>query len=175
MRYRRPFERRPSAPSSRLSGALLLAALIVSGAILLQQLKPPHIAEGAVRVVDGDTLHLAGEDIRLKGIDAPELHQDCERQGRPWRCGEAAKEALVSTIAGRPVSCRIEGRDRYGRGLGRCTAGGQDLGAALVSAGFAVAFGDYEREEDAARSRTAGVWAGSFERPSAWRREHQRP
>ena len=128
-----------------------------------------------MRVVDGDTLHVGGEDIRLKGIDAPELHQDCERQGEPWRCGEAAREALVKAIGGRPVQCRIEGRDRYGRGLAQCAAGGEDLGAALVTAGLAVAFGAYEAEENAARARGAGLWAGRFERPSAWRREHPRP
>jgi endonuclease YncB( thermonuclease family) len=32
---------------------------------------------GLATVIDGDTLVIAGERIRLEGIDAPELHQDC--------------------------------------------------------------------------------------------------
>ena len=30
---------------------------------------------GPVRVIDGDTIHIAGERIRLHGIDAPEKDQ----------------------------------------------------------------------------------------------------
>jgi endonuclease YncB( thermonuclease family) len=33
------------------------------------------------RVVDGNSLKLAGEDIRLIGIDAPEGSQICQRAG----------------------------------------------------------------------------------------------
>ena len=56
---------------NRLAQALILAAFLAAGAMLLQP--EGRLTEGVVQIVDGDTLRLAGEDIRLKDIDAPEL------------------------------------------------------------------------------------------------------
>ena len=41
---------------------------------------------GPATVVDGDTIVVAGERVRLEGVDAPELHQACTAYGRegPW-------------------------------------------------------------------------------------------
>jgi endonuclease YncB( thermonuclease family) len=114
-----------------------------------------------------------GEELRLKGIDAPELGQLCHREGRPWRCGLAAKAALEREIRG-VVSCVGRGRDRYGRALVTCRAGGADIAAALARGGMALAYGGYEREEAEARDARRGVWASSFERPEDWRRAHPR-
>ncbi len=55
------------------------------------------IAGGAF-VIDGDTLTVAGQRIRLYGIDAPEFHQLCQRDGEPWRCGQAATVALTAGL-----------------------------------------------------------------------------
>jgi endonuclease YncB( thermonuclease family) len=129
--------------------------------------------EGAVHVVDGDSLRLGGTDIRLKGIDAPELHQTCRRAGRPYACGQVAREGLLALVSHRRVRCRVTGRDRYGRSLARCEASAADLGATLVGQGLAVSYGDYAREEASARSRSAGLWAGEFERPDLWRRRQR--
>jgi len=156
----------------RLGVWLLVIAAVALGAFVL----PPRgrAVEGDAAVVDGDSLRMGGVDIRLKGIDAPELRQSCSRGGRHYRCGETAKAALSAKIAGRDLSCRIEGRDRYGRSLARCSVAGEDLGAWLVREGIAVGYRDYEAEEDQARRRGAGLWAGEFQRPSAWRQEHMR-
>lgn len=170
---RRPPGRPGPAGRSGLGPVLLLAALVVSAAVLMK--REDSVREGSVRVVDGDSLRLGETEIRLKGIDAPELHQTCERSGRPYRCGESARAALAERIGGRPVHCSVSGRDRYGRDLARCSVGGEDLGAFMVHAGWAVAYGDYAAEEGEARSRQAGLWAGPFERPSEWRQEHPRP
>lgn len=130
---------------------------------------------GAVRVIDGDTLAMGERRIRLEGIDAPERSQFCERDGRPWPCGDAARTALVRRVEGRTVRCDVRGRDRYGRDLARCSVGGEDLGGWLVDQGLAQAYRrystDYVAQEDAARARRAGAWAGSFEAPEAWRRQ----
>ena len=60
---------------------------------------------GLARVVDGDTIWIGEAKIRLWGIDAPESGQTCHRDGQPWRCGEAATEALRRLI-GDPRECR---------------------------------------------------------------------
>src|SRR5919197_5240723 len=61
---------------------------------------------GRARVVDGDSLDLGGERIRLYGIDAPEGRQSCnDIAGRPYACGRDASRALAAAIAGRRVTC----------------------------------------------------------------------
>lgn len=129
---------------------------------------------GAPRVVDGDSLWVAGVEIRLYGIDAPEHSQTCVRGGRHWACGQEAGDALRRAVAGREVSCRARDRDRYGRTVAICLAAGLDLGAAMVKGGMAVSYGAYEADEREARDARRGIWASSFERPAAWRAAHPR-
>jgi endonuclease YncB( thermonuclease family) len=153
--------------------ALLLAFGLAAGAT--QLLRPPErYVEGVARVIDGDSLVIAGVPIRLKGIDAPELRQTCRRDSRPYPCGETARTALAEAIAGRPVFCRVAGRDRYARALAHCSVAGEDLGALLIGRGLAVGYGSYEREERLARQRSLGLWSAEFELPSDWRRANPR-
>ena len=127
---------------------------------------------GAAVVNDGDTITIAGEKIRLRGIDAPEYSQTCMRAGIKYACGREAREALRKLIGGQPVACAGWQRDRYGRLLGECQAGQTDLNRSLVEQGWAVAFGGYETEEDSARRAGRGLWAGDFDRPRQWRDTH---
>ena len=156
--------------SGALIDTLLLIGLVAGAAWLLQ---PENVVTGIAMAVDGDSLRLDGKDIRLAGIDAPELHQTCLREGqRAYPCGEVARKALSEMIAGRLVTCRVSGRDRYRRRLASCEAGGEDVGAALVRRGYALAYGRYEGEEAAAREKRLELWSGSFEHPSQWRKAH---
>jgi len=149
---------------------LLLIGLIAVAAHLM---RPEDVVTGFASAVDGDSIRLGGDDIRIAGIDAPELRQTCLRDGLgPYPCGEAARKALSEMIAGRLVTCRVSGRDRYRRRLAACEAGGADVGAALVSRGYAVGYGRYESEEAAAREKKLELWSGPFERPSQWRKAH---
>ncbi|WP_375461603.1 thermonuclease family protein [uncultured Enterovirga sp.] len=159
----------------RRSGALdvVVALALAAGLVALSLWIRGEDVSGPVRVVDGDSLDLDGRRIRLKGIDAPELGQTCERRGGTYRCGEVAREALRDLTRGGPVTCRISGQDRYGRSLAICTSGENELGAVLVRRGLAVSYGAYEAEERDARSRHVGLWEGRFEIPSDWRREHR--
>jgi endonuclease YncB( thermonuclease family) len=151
--------------------AVLLFFLLAALAVRLED-KRTRVEQGAAFVVDGDTLDLGGRRIRLVGIDAPEYAQTCRRAGADYACGRLARQALVEAVAGRPVSCSGSRLDRYGRLLGDCRAGEVDLNRAQVAAGWAVAYGDFEAEERAARAAGLGLWAGEFERPQDWRRRH---
>src|SRR5918998_3445139 len=67
--------------------------------------RPDRDVAGAARVVDGDTLEVRGEKLRLQGIDAPELAQTCEAKGQPVPCGRLAAEHLDDLIGERTLSC----------------------------------------------------------------------
>src|SRR5512132_941539 len=62
---------------------------------------------GPATVIDGDTLVIAGERVRLQGIDAPELHQTCTAYGQEWPCGRTASDWLKAFLAGRTIECRV--------------------------------------------------------------------
>lgn len=130
----------------------------------------------ALRVIDGDTLAVRDERIRLFGIDAPEGDQICSRDGRPVQCGEEATAQLQALVANRQVFCKGVERDRYGRLVATCSVEGRDIGRHMVASGWAVAFsrysGDYLPDENAARAAGFGLWQGDFQRPEKWRKEH---
>jgi endonuclease YncB( thermonuclease family) len=128
---------------------------------------------GRYRVVDGDSLALAGMRLRLLGIDAPELSQICTRGGAPWRCGEAAKKRLASFVAAGHIACKGSRKDKYRRLLVTCFDGGLNINGEMVRLGMAVTFGDYEAEEKTARQGRLGLWASDFMRPIDWRRAHE--
>lgn len=130
---------------------------------------------GRASVVDGDTLELRDERLRLWGIDAPEARQTCERGGAVYRCGQEAANALDRYLDGRPITCTERDRDRYGRVVVQCSVAGRDLGAWMVRQGYAIRYTAYAGtaylpEETAARLARRGLWAGRFERPWEWRR-----
>ena len=89
-----------------------------------------------------------------------------------------ARDALVALIAGQPVECQPIDRDRYGRTVARCYAGGEDLGARMVSAGWAWAFTKYSLayvpREAWAAINGRGVHGHQCERPEQYRAEHRR-
>jgi endonuclease YncB( thermonuclease family) len=151
--------------------AAVLAVLAAAGWLVGRQ--TPQVA-GPARIIDGDSLVVAGVEIRLYGIDAPEYRQYCFRRGRPWPCGVEATRALRAMIANRSVACRAREQDRYRRTVAVCTAGEVDLGAAMVAAGHAVAYGAYDGEERAARDAKRGIWSSTFDRPATWRAKHPR-
>lgn len=125
--------------------------------------------EGRALAVDGDSLVLNGERLRLEGVDAPELYQTCLKDGAEWPCGREAHNALRRLIA-KGVICETMRLDRYDRSLARCISNGQDVAERLVTMGLAIDYGRFEAEAADAQRRRVGMWAGNFDDPQEWRR-----
>lgn len=136
------------------------------------------VYEGRVRVVDGDTLMIGQDRLRLEGVDAPELSQLCMLQSRPYRCGQHVAGALKDMIGRGRVRCVYRDWDpgrlaqQAGRAIVRCEYAGTDLGDWLVSRGLAVPYytSQYRSVGMRACERNLGLWAGAFTRPASYRR-----
>lgn len=131
-----------------------------------------------VNVIDGDTLVIGAEHVRLHGIDAPEREQTCRRaDGSSYACGRMAALHLRREIADHVPDCTGHYRDHYRRMIATCTVGGRDMAEAMVRAGWALdvarySGGRYAAAEAEARAAKRGIWEGSFAAPASWRREH---
>ena len=111
-------------------------------------------------VLDGDTLRLGDQVVRLEGISAPARGSVCHGTGQgDVDCGAAAANALASLVRGNAVDCAIHGHDDQGRPVGNCVAGGTRLSEALVRDGWARAdAADLRDPETLARAAGRGMW-----------------
>lgn len=130
---------------------------------------------GPARVVDGDTLVIGAQAIRVEGIDAPEDGQSCNRSnGGRWSCGAEATAALRA-LSAKGVRCVGSEFDAYERLIASCSAGDADIGKIMVLEGMALAYRRYSiryvADEEVARKASRGVWQGSFVEPWQWRKE----
>ena len=125
--------------------SILVATCIVLSAVVWACPLRADVS-GRARVIDGDSLKIGGTRVRLFGIDAPERGQSCRDRGQLWICGGLASVRLEERISGRKVVCVEKDRDRYGRIVAVCRAGGEDLNAWMVS------------EEAGAKAARVGVW-----------------
>ena len=98
------------------------------------------------------------------------------REGQPYACGSEATRALEALIGDQPVRCYGRSQDRYGRPLVTCWAGHSELNVDMVQRGRAVAeFSTmYQIDEALAQRQGVGAWAGTFQRPKDWRKQHPR-
>lgn len=133
--------------------------------------------EGVVsHVTDGDSLWVrpaAGAEaveVRLQGIDAPEICQ---------AFGPQARDALASRLLHRRVAVKSRARDQYQRTLAQVTVNGEDIGAWMVGRGYAWSYryrrdsGPYAALEQGARNAKLGLWAqGRAMRPAEFRKRH---
>jgi endonuclease YncB( thermonuclease family) len=108
---------------------------------------------GPAKGIDGDTFVVAGQMVRLHGIEAPELDQTFW-----WRvstCGTMSLAALEALIAGVRVRCEVVERDRHGRLVAKVfSPNGVDIGRRLASG--ALAYPRYSMDCGAAERLGAG-------------------
>ncbi|GEC34042.1 membrane protein [Sinorhizobium fredii USDA 205] len=89
-------------------------------------------------VVDGDTLYVAGEKIRVADIDTPETSEP--KCASEKALGERATERFIELVNAGAFEMRAwQGRDedQYGRKLRVLVRDGRSLGDILVSEGLA--------------------------------------
>ncbi|MCR9112233.1 MAG: thermonuclease family protein [Rhodobacteraceae bacterium] len=92
--------------------------------------KAPESVSGPARIIDGDSIVIKKTQIRLFGIDAPEIDH-------PY--GQKAKWALVKLCKGHKVRAEILEKDAHGRTVAKCyLEDGRDLSAEMVSLGLAI-------------------------------------
>jgi endonuclease YncB( thermonuclease family) len=174
----RPRRRRGYAGVAVVIAVLLLAACYSAIDVATTDRPDPTPARqivGAARVLDGDTIEIEGERIRLHGIDTAEDGQRCGlANGGTWDCAGAATARLRALTAGRTVACDVVDRDRYGRIVAGCRVGDTDVQEVLTREGLAWAYRQYSRAyvpaEEAARAARIGIWQGPAEAPWEWRR-----
>lgn len=132
-----------------------------------------------VKVVDGDTLNLDGQKIRLAGLDAPELKQKCKhKNSTEWDCGLCASAFLEGLISSREITCHNTGIDYYKHAIATCYAGSVEINKEIVRAGYAVAYkkysNSYSEDEAYAKHHKNGIWAGTFDTPESHRKEKRK-
>lgn len=128
----------PSAqPRTPQSGALPRDEVFDSASA--HPVKAPRVLEGPAYVTDGDTITIQKTQIRLYGIDAPELNH-------PY--GKKAKWAMVRLCKGHRIRAEITDEDDYGRTVAKCfLPDGRDLSGELVMQGLAIDWPKYSGGE----------------------------
>ena len=159
---RSPFASTLLAAIAGIAGTAAVALAAMSSNLFGRAPPPPtHVTADApnIAVIDGDTLRLDGQVVRLRGVEAPDRGDRCRGD---LDCGGAATTALAGLVHGRRVECALADHDAAGRPYAACNANGTDLSRAIVASGWARAqpgapeLADLELR---ARRQRAGLWA----------------
>jgi endonuclease YncB( thermonuclease family) len=142
---------------------IAIAAMCVSATLCLAVSQPKIAREFSgkvIRVTDGDTVKVLVDQspviVRLEGIDAPEDGQSFSAR---------SKRALETLVAGKTVTIRSTGEDKYGRTLGFVFVDGVNANARMVAEGWAWHYKKYSSDEQlaqlevSARAARIGLWA----------------
>ena len=126
-----------------------------------------------VSIVDGDSFKVKVQgvvmDVRLQGIDAPEMEQ-------PF--GRDAKGILERLIRDQQLVLVFDDVDRYGRIVARVWVGNVDINREVIRSGAAWFDAEYARDDELyeaerkARNARLGLWALPLENriePWVWR------
>jgi endonuclease YncB( thermonuclease family) len=106
--------------------AVILCLAVVMAAEIARA--EPVVVEGRAEVIDGATIEIWGQRIRLAGITVPDARS---------KDGQAGKRFLQDLLADLHVRCLVE-EPTFPIGLSaRCVAGNVDIAERLVQMGYA--------------------------------------
>ena len=132
---------------------------------------------GKAKVIDGDTIHIKNNKIRLHGIDAPETKQTCKIDKEEWFCGKQSTNELKKIINNQSVECVVNDIDIYNRYVAICVSNNINLNQWMVKNGWAIAYRyystDYIIEEKYARDNILGIWKSEFLKPYQYRKNNK--
>jgi len=132
---------------------------------------------GNARIIDGDTIHIKSNKIRLHGIDAPEIKQTCKIDSEEWYCGEQSTKELKKLINKQEVECITNDIDIYKRYVAICSVNQININQWMVKSGWAIAYRyystDYIIEEKYARDNKLGIWKSEFIKPYVYRQKNK--
>ncbi len=135
------------------------------------------LISGKAKIIDGDTIHIGSNKIRLHGIDAPELNQNCLFNDKVWNCGKESKKFLINFINNKKISCKLIDKDRYNRHIAICFKDTINLNKKIVQEGWAIAYRYYSKDfvddEKVAKINKSGIWKGNFEEPYLFRKKNK--
>ncbi|MBP5698727.1 MAG: thermonuclease family protein [Alphaproteobacteria bacterium] len=154
--------------------------LIILLALILLSIIPTCTAKeitssplAPIKVIDGDSLEIGTQRIRLMGIDAPEYVQQCKNQNKKkYACGIKSADYLKEMIGDGPITCKIIKKDQYERNLCTCYKGKINLNREMVKNGYAITYMEspYKKEQQEAQQNKRGIWSGRFMQPRLFRR-----
>ncbi len=165
----------------------IFLSLVLVFVFFINQTKAEQYFTGTPHIIDADTLSIDKKKIRLKGVDAPEKNQECQKPYleilifsfyRKYNCGENSTKALKKFLNNQKITCIVEDKlDFFGRYLGTCFKHKQNINAWLVRNGHALAFRKYSNkyvnDELQARKQNLGLWKGKFDKPWNWRKKNK--
>tara|TARA_B100000959_G_scaffold252310_1_gene282306 strand:- start:2084 stop:2554 length:471 start_codon:yes stop_codon:yes gene_type:complete len=132
---------------------------------------------GNARIIDGDTINIKSNKIRLHGIDAPETKQTCKINSAEWYCGMQSTKELKKLINNQEVECLTNDIDIYNRYVAICIVNEININQWMVKSGWAIAYRyystDYIVEEKYARDNKLGIWKSEFMKPYMYRRQNK--
>ncbi len=139
-----------------------------------------EMISGYARIIDGDTIDINKNRIRLAGIDAPEKKQRClSKHNDEYLCGETSTKFLKELTHGKKVECFYGEKDIYNRYLGDCRVGEIQISNEMVKNGMAIIYNLKDADEGLkdlekyAKNKQIGVWQGAFEEPKQYRKKNK--
>jgi endonuclease YncB( thermonuclease family) len=141
------------AHPNRLALAVVALAAAAIAPARAEPAFPGPVRAKVIRVLDGDTFvaeahlwpgHVLTVNVRLRGIDAPEMRARCEAERV---AAEEARSALADVVAGRTVAIsNIAGAKYYGRVLADVATPDGELAPALLRRSVVRPYGSGRRQ-----------------------------
>ena len=136
---------------------------------------------GKPKLIDGRTLDFDGQQVRLWGLDAPDMDQSCfsPKKHFPYPCGASAFEKIGKMLRDQVLVCKGDEHDEEGRLIAICYSGRIEVNEQQVLSGWAVAdtrqSDRYMRMQNTAKQFRDGLWRMVFVMPWEWRAGNHEP